>query len=365
MLARRSQLRLPDGSPCETPLLVPSFSSKGFGFAKRRWQKRQHLVSNVVLDLHEFAQTPCHCVLISAYDLHFQHFSGATGLRGGPLDWLQKARLVVLDSGGYELASDFDTSEPKSPTYQPRDGYGRKQYVKILEAVRDDPEHRSFIVSNFDWDAKKRPLATQIESARRLYQVVPDQLHGFIIKPWEKNQTELDPQALSRKDLKNMAGFHIIGVTEKELGANHLDRLRKIAQLRFALDAADIEAPIHVWGGLDPILTPLYFFAGAEVFDGISWLRYAYSNGVAVNRECFPALSDEYDIGMNREVCRQVISLKNRIVLDSLASALRKWVDGDGRDFSMFAGSIRERLKQTYQTMTTEIPELKEVARGR
>lgn len=365
MLARRSQLKLPDGSPCELPLLVPSFSSKGFGFATRRWRKRNHRVSNVVLDLHEFAQTACHSVLISAYDLHFQHFSGAVGLPGGPLTWLQKARVIFLDSGGYELAPDFDTSEPKSPTYQSRKGYGLKQYVKVLESVRDDREHRSFVVSNFDWETGRKSLAKQIESARRVYQRVPRQLHSFIIKPWAKAQSHLDPQALSRNDIKNMSGFHLIGVTEKELGANHLDRLRRIAHLRRALDAAEVPAPIHVWGGLDPVLTPLYFFAGAQVFDGVSWLRYAYSNGVAVNRESFPALSDEYGIGTNREVCRQVISLKNRTALDSLASSLRKWVDGGGEDFCMFAEPIRARLKQAYHTMITEIPELKEVAHGR
>lgn len=365
MLARRSQLRLPDGSPCDLPLLVPSFSSKGFGFGMRKLQGREHLISNVALDMHEFAQTACHSVLVSAYDLHFRHFNGIPKLRGGPLDWLEKARVIFLDSGGYELASDFDSSEPKSPTYEPREGYGLKEYRAVLEGIREDPQHRSFVVTNFDWDTARKPLSKQVEAARRIFQLAPDQLHSFIIKPPVKGQTDLDPQSLSRNDLKSMAGFHLVGVTEKELGLNHLDRLRRIARLRRALDEAEISAPIHVWGGLDPVMTPLYFFAGAQVFDGVSWLRYAYCNGVAINREAFPVLSGEYNIGTNREVCRQVISLKNRTFLETLAGELRKWVDGGGRDFSMFDESVREHLRSAYQTMITEIPELKEVAHGR
>jgi hypothetical protein len=84
-----------------------------------------------------------------------------------------------------------------------------------------------------------------------------------------------------------------------------------------------------------------------------------------VNRECFSALSDEHGIGTDREVCRQVISLKNRSMLNDLASSLRTWVDGRGLDFTMFAEPVRGRLQQAYKTMVTEIPQLKEVQHGR
>ena len=363
MLARRSQLTLPDGTPCELPLLVPSFSSKGFGLS-RTSRRSKRLISNATVDLEEFARTPCQAVLISAYDLHFRYFDGASGRRSA-LELLDKSRVIFLDSGGYELAPGFDSSEPKSPEYSPRTGYGLHEYLKILTGIKNDPAHRSFVVSNFDRGTAGKPLAKQIESARRIFQKVDQQLSSFILKPWMKSQVFIEPEQLSPKDLKSMSGFDIIGVTEKELGSNLLERLKRIAQLRRGLDSVENGAPIHVWGGLDPLMSPLYFFAGAQVFDGISWLRYAYTDGMAVNREAFPALSNEYGIGTNRDVCRQVISLRNRSVLDGLASALRKWVDGGGIDFSMFEERVRERLKRAYETMVTEIGELKEVQYGR
>jgi hypothetical protein len=365
MLARRSQLKLPDGTPCDLPLLVPSFSSKGFGFSESRRRRRPRLLSNAIVDLREFSQSPSQSVLISAYDLHFNLFGGARDHQGSPLDLLQKARVLFLDSGGYELAPDFDSCEPKTPSYTPRRGYGLSQYLSVLTRVANDPAHRSFVVSNFDFETAKRPLAKQIECARRVFQRVPDQLTSFILKPWASKQHVVELEHLATKDFKSIAGFDVVGLTEKELGSNTLDRLKRIAQLRRALDAVDNPAPIHVWGGLDPVMTPLYFFAGAQIFDGLSWLRYAYANGVAINRESFSALSEDYGIGTNREVCRQVISLKNRTMLDGLASSLRKWVDAKGTDFTMFVEPVRERLRQAYATMVTEIPELKEVHVGR
>lgn len=365
MLARRTRLRLPDDMPCDLPLLVPSFSSKGFGHARRGGRGRSRVLSNVIVDLLEFAQVPSQSVLISAYDLHFKHFDSSHDRECSPLDWLQKSRLIFLDSGGYELAPDFDSCEPKTPSYMPRTGYGLPQFLKVLERIADDATHRSFVISNFDWGTAKKPLAKQIESARRVFQKVPGQLSSFILKPWAKGQHIIEPERLSSKDFKSMAGFDVIGVTEKELGNNILERLTRISQLRRGLDSVENPAPIHVWGGLDPVMTPLYFFAGAQIFDGISWLRYAYTNGAAVNRESFSALSEEYGIGTNKEVCRQVISLKNRTVLDGLASSLRKWVDGRGMDFTMFAEPVRDRLRQSYTTMLTEIPQFKEVQIGR
>ena len=79
-----------------------------------------------------------------------------------------------------------------------------------------------------------------------------------------------------RKMLRLLRTFDIVGVTEREIGESIHDRLVNIARLRKSLNAAEVTIPIHVFGGLDPLLTPLYFAAGAEIFDGLGWLRYAY-----------------------------------------------------------------------------------------
>jgi hypothetical protein len=56
----------------------------------------------------------------------------------------------------------------------------------------------------------------------------------------------------------------------------------RIASLRRALDDASLRIPIHVFGALDPLSVCLYFVAGAEVFDGLTWSRYAYNSGQCV-----------------------------------------------------------------------------------
>lgn len=363
MLARRSSLTLPDNTPLDLPLLIPSFSSKGFGFSPTGRGDNKRSVSHIALDLYQYSRAPCHAVLISAYDIYFRHFEGQGELRKGPLKWLERARLIFLDSGGYELATDFDTSEPKTPPYAPLKGYGITQYRRVVDSLKDDLLHRSFVITNFDHNSRYKPLQQQVKAARQMFQRLPTQLHSFILKPWARD-APLDPADLSRKDIQSLAGFDMIGVTEKDLGNTLFTRLQRLARLRSALDQAGNDCPIHVWGGLDPVLTPLYFFAGAEIFDGVSWLRYAYINGTAVNRECFSVLADDLiDIQTEPLVCRQILLLKNKGILDKQAGALRQWVDNGGKDFGMFHKQVREQLEAAYTTMLTHIDELKKESR--
>jgi queuine/archaeosine tRNA-ribosyltransferase len=39
------------------------------------------------------------------------------------------------------------------------------------------------------------------------------------------------------------------------------------------------KAPIHVFGCFDPQTIVHLFFAGADVFDGLAWMRYYFHNG--------------------------------------------------------------------------------------
>jgi len=85
--------------------------------------------------------------------------------------------------------------------------------------------------------------------------------------------------------LGDLSEFNIIGVTEKELGDSMLTRLVNTAKLRRALDARGSKQLIHIFGSLDPIACPLFFMAGADIFDGLTWLRYGYHQGMAVYRQ--------------------------------------------------------------------------------
>ncbi|MCL4199327.1 MAG: hypothetical protein KJZ69_17690 [Phycisphaerales bacterium] len=364
MLARRSQLKLPDGQDVDLPLLVPSFSSKGFGLVSMTRSKRRVTASVVSGDLRSFGETPSVAVLISAFDLHFDHFQLPEAADGNCLNWLPNARIIFLDSGGYELAPDFDSSEPKTPPYSPRDGFGRPEYLAVLQTAKKRFNKCNFVVSNYDWGTRGKPLMEQITDARTLKRRAAGALFNFIIKPWSPSMTVVDPRKMSAENIADLAGFDIIGVTEKELGADFLDRLKRVAQLRAALDVAKISAPIHVWGGLDPILTPLYFFAGAQIFDGLSWLRYAFVDGLAVNRECAAALDEGIGIDAQKRFAHPMTAFRNRRFLEQMTGFLQQWVDFDGSNFTMFPSGTRDHLARAYKTMQTKIPELKAVRHG-
>jgi hypothetical protein len=66
--------------------------------------------------------------------------------------------------------------------------------------------------------------------------------------------------------------------------------MERIAELRLALDRTGITAPLHIFGSLDPVTSCLYFISGAEVFDGLTWLRYSYVDGRSVYMHDYGAL---------------------------------------------------------------------------
>jgi len=96
-------------------------------------------------------------------------------------------------------------------------------------------------------------------------------LREILLKPETTNQRFLQVPAIV-ENIRALADFDIIGLTEKEVGSSIFDRMQNIATIRLALDKAGMEIPIHVFGSLDTITTPMYFLAGADIFDGLTWL---------------------------------------------------------------------------------------------
>jgi hypothetical protein len=343
----------------DLPLLVPAFSSKGFGFRGTRGNGHRHEFTPVVYELSDFARSESTAVLVSAYDLHFRHFDAPDFSDYEPQDYLRNSGLVFIDSGGYELITDFDSTEPRDFPHQIKSGYGREEYTAVLKHYASLKESLPLVIANFDHGSRGKPLPEQIEQARVLFREFPGCVTNFIIKPWTKSGKVVDPEDLSSTAFADLRGFDVIGVTEKELGRNIWDRLKGVASLRKGLDEAHNRAPIHVWGGLDPVMTPLFFFAGAQIFDGVSWLRYAFKNGVAMNRECHSVLSEEMGVTAPRTLNYADASVKNRRFLDNLSIYLQQWVDYDGTRFDMFHPNVREDLERAYEVMTSQIPALR------
>jgi hypothetical protein len=113
----------------------------------------------------------------------------------------------------------------------------------------------------------------------------------MLLKPEDENRPH------NWKHLEGSASrlgfFSVIGVTEEELGSSLLDRVVAVLALRELLRRNELDKPIHIFGALDPLFVPLYFAAGADIFDGLTWLRYAYWHGMALHHRQGPLLSGQ------------------------------------------------------------------------
>jgi len=360
MLARCTKIEHPLGGTIDLPRLVPAFSSKGFAFipadgdgrlrpptkkkgrTKPRFHPRKGVrseVSEATRALETVGPLIRDSILVSAYDLHHHHFRK-------PERFFEGKELVFLDSGGYELSPGFDQTEPVH-WGTPKKQFLRDDYLAVLQQL---PKNLPFAISNYDWGTKGRPLEKQILDAQRLFQGFPNCMTNFIAKPTGGKYVDVDELI---HHVKKLRAFNILGLTEKELGKELIDQLMTLAKLRSAMDREGVNLPIHIWGGLDPLLTPLYFFAGAEIFDGISWLRYAYHDGIAVYRDSYSVL--EGTIECPKEQAKALALHKNLDSLRVLASNLRDFVLRKASTFEMF-GSRKDVLEKAYRTLATRLP---------
>ena len=348
MLAGRRTIEDPlTGRPIDLPMLVPAFTSKGFPTYTKNGKIRSKAA-----DLLEATQTAIReSLLVSAYDIHH-------GYIPKPTRYFQDKVLIFLDSGGYELAADWDSTEPKQGTHRSRP-FSEQGYRRVLSSL---PTRIPIMIANYDWSSRKKPLLSQIRDAQRLFTDFsqPNLLSSFILKPGKWKYLNLDDVL---PHLEKLRFFKCLGVVEKELGEDLLARLVTVAKLRDALEEGHIYLPIHVWGGLDPIATPLYFFAGADIFDGVSWLRYAYHNGMAVC--CGSHCVLDRKIGLRSAgIQAYAMTLSQNIAfLGHLKDKLCQFVLRRGRTFKMFdeltdikGQTLSLVFKQAFEKLVTKVP---------
>lgn len=260
MLAGKRSLRFRGAEIERTPLLVPSFSSKGFPD-----------IGKIVKYSEELIEGPA---LVSAYDLHYNEIAP-------PLDF---ASLLFLDSGGYEASKDLDLSDFGDKRYQPRK-WARESHEAVLATWRS---RVPTVLISYDHPRERLLIDQQIERARGMAPGRTDVLREILIKPETADQRFLNVERIGQH-VHSLAQFDIIGVTEKEVGYSLLDRMKNLGRLRTALNKAGLNTPIHVFGSLDTITTPMYFLAGADIFDGLTWLRFAYYDGRTLYKQNYGA----------------------------------------------------------------------------
>jgi hypothetical protein len=317
-----------------TPLLVPSFSSKGFP----RGPDGKSEIGDFLRYASEFLTKTC---LISAYDIHYGHIPQPEAI---PLN----LEIVFLDSGGYEVSWDQDQSATSEAGPGPGTWH-EDLYREVLEAW---PDGLPAVFISYDHPNDRLPVDEQIARARKLFRANPHHLHLFLLKP-DNNDKIRVKSALKDVlvDAEGLAPFDLVGITEKELGASLLERMANIAKLRQALDSAGIRSPIHVFGALDPLSVSLYFVAGAEVFDGLTWMRYAYASGRCVYFQNHAAL--QYGLHITDRQARLRAMTENIYVLEALANRMREFTtNGDYTKFDGHAQLIRNAVDSLSTRLT-------------
>jgi hypothetical protein len=217
MLAKRRSLKLNGIEVERTPLLVPSFSSKGFRDVRKIIASCSELIEGATL--------------ISAYDLHHK-------LIEPPFDF---PSLIFLDSGGYEASREVELSDFGDKDHHPKD-WSREMHEEVLATWQ--PAVPSVLIS-YDHPKDRVEFADQIERAHSLAPGRTEVMRELLLKPETTAQRFLNIDNLL-KHVHRLADFDAVGVTEKEIGDSLMDRMKNIAKLRRALTKAGIEVPIHV-----------------------------------------------------------------------------------------------------------------------
>jgi hypothetical protein len=193
--------------------------------------------------------------------------------------------LVFLDSGGYEASKDADLSDLGEHEHKPV-SWSLEAYNKVIGSWQSNVPT---VITSYDHPDERLPVKDQIARANSTIPARPGVSRQLLLKPETGDQQYLRIESVI-DHIHAFTEFDVIGFTEKEIGSSILDRMKNIAKVRLALDRAGLELPIQIFGSLDTITTPLYFVAGADIFDGLTWLRFGFKDGQTLYRQNYGAL---------------------------------------------------------------------------
>jgi len=328
VLARSRIVPHPTGTAITTPLLVPSFSSKGFGAGRAGAKEVGKL-----LDVSKEQLTDA--MLISAYDLHYGHIRTPRSA---------VANITFVDSGGYETSQYQDLSSTFIQESKPR-AWDERRLKRVYDRW---PNYVPAVFVSYD---RRGAVRRQGRRAVALLSEFSQHLHAFLVKPRTKKDRFISlDDVIANLDL--IGRFQLLGVTEKELGSSMIERMENISRLRLALDDAGLgRVVIHVFGGLDPITVPLYFLAGAEIFDGLTWLRFGYHDGAALYRQ--NSAVRRYGVHQSDDQVKLLSLRQNLIHLSELTMQLRRFLTDC--DFAKLTPN-GARLREAYDLLFSKNP---------
>lgn len=318
VLARQSKIYMGGHALAETPLLLPSFSSKGFPE-----------VAEIIKVMAEFITGP---ILVSSYDIHHKTISKK----------ITFASLIFLDSGGYEARYEHDLSEAYGKVHKPKH-WNRSYHEEVL---RKWSSQWPTVAVTYDSPTLFQKFNEQVRAARSVKTKYPNFIWEFLLKPENKKDRFISLEKIITH-INQLREFKILGMTEKEIDDTLFGAMRKIARLRMALDAADVQIPIHIFGSLDPLTSLLYFISGAEIFDGLTWLRFGYHEGHTLYWQNYAAVHDSE--GIRRKSTDQSYQLwkNNYYYLDKMRTQMMNYVrTGQFSHFGPVADIVEDAYRQ-------------------
>lgn len=251
MFARKKKLKSDQwGEVGSTPMLVPSLSSR----VNIEYKKTLDVLSEVITGPF----------LLSAYDFYYTN----------PFPKITFSELVFFDSGGYESAIEKEVEEFGLYKPDPFDWNREKHSEAVDRFVEEIPK----VIISYDHPSERMTIAKQIDRANELFRGKEGIIKELLIKPESAGSRRINIHGFY-ENIEKIQDFDILGFTEKELGKSILDRMVAIARIRQHLEEHSIDIPLHIFGSLDTITTPLYYISGADIFDGLSWLRFVFDEG--------------------------------------------------------------------------------------
>ncbi|WNS73675.1 hypothetical protein RRV45_12175 [Bacillus sp. DTU_2020_1000418_1_SI_GHA_SEK_038] len=283
--------RLVKGIEVTTPILIPSFSSKGI---------RQF--AEIFYNLKDYLSD---ATLFSSYDLYYNLIDGKQ---------IYETEILFIDSGGYEAGIEPDLSEIYDFPHKPLD-WNEEIYFKQIACIEPMTD---IVLINYDYMGL--PVFEQINKANSIFSKFPLFSSDFLIKP-ENGEGKINIESVIN-NVSRLSSFSILGFTEKELGYSVYERCRNICKIRNTLNDKGLKQPIHIFGCLDPLNIIVYFLCGADIFDGLSWLRYGfkdnnpvYFNSFAISSGNWSLRTDELKLISYLENIKTLNNLKHKMKL--------------------------------------------------
>ena len=206
-------------------------------------------------------------ILLSLYDLKYIYDMNSI------VNILKKFNgEIFLDSGTFEYENNFNQNDIYYYDYK-RKTWNYNKFISTLNKLKLN-DSKYFIV-NFD---DRNTLDIQISKSIQFFNQFDKNIHKvLLVHPYNQYWDKTIIFDLISYINKTIESFYILGVTEKEIGARLIDKIININLLRKNLDnISNKYIPIHIFGCGDPKNIILLFFAGADIFDGLSWLRFYF-----------------------------------------------------------------------------------------